>query len=188
MSLLKAIKAQLGLSNTPANNFTITAEADNGSLKVARRNAGATTQDILTVDANGRVAMPNNVVAFKAYATGATSITSSANKIALAGKHFDTTNAFDSVTNYRFTPTVAGYYQINGWVSSVTGSYQILPYLYKNGSAYVEGNSPSTGNRATVQDIVYMNGTTDYIELYCYSGTTQNTAGAALSGILIAKA
>ena len=43
MSLLKAIKAQLGLSNTPANNFTITAEADNGTLKLARGNAGSTT-------------------------------------------------------------------------------------------------------------------------------------------------
>lgn len=58
MSLLKAIKAQLGLSNTPANNFTITAEADNGSLKLARGNAGATTQDILTVDASGLVGFP----------------------------------------------------------------------------------------------------------------------------------
>lgn len=60
MSLLKAIKAQLGLSNTPANNFTITAEADNGTLKLARGNAGATTQDILTVDASGKVAFPQN--------------------------------------------------------------------------------------------------------------------------------
>ena len=58
MSLLKAIKAQLGLSNTPANNFTITAEADNGTLKLARGNAGATTQDILTVDASGLVGFP----------------------------------------------------------------------------------------------------------------------------------
>ena len=58
MSLLKAIKAQLGLSNTPANNFTITAEADNGTLKLARGNAGATTQDILTVDAAGKVSFP----------------------------------------------------------------------------------------------------------------------------------
>ena len=58
MSLLKAIKAQLGLSNTPANNFTITAEADNGTLKLARGNAGSTTQDILTVDASGLVGFP----------------------------------------------------------------------------------------------------------------------------------
>ena len=53
MSLIKTIKAQLGLSNTPANNFTLDASADNGTMKLARGNAGATTQDILTVDASG---------------------------------------------------------------------------------------------------------------------------------------
>lgn len=58
MSLLTLIKAQLGLSNTPANNFTLDASADNGTLKLARGNAGATTQDILTVDAAGKVAAP----------------------------------------------------------------------------------------------------------------------------------
>jgi hypothetical protein len=54
VSLLKTIKAQLGLSGTAANNFTLDASADNGTMKLARGNAGATTQDILTVDANGK--------------------------------------------------------------------------------------------------------------------------------------
>lgn len=58
MSLLKAIKQQLGLSTTPANNFTLTAEADDGTMKLARGNAGATTQDILTVGADGKVTAP----------------------------------------------------------------------------------------------------------------------------------
>lgn len=58
MSLLKAIKAQLGLSNTATNNFTLTAEAADGTMKLARGNAGATTQDIITIDANGVVAFP----------------------------------------------------------------------------------------------------------------------------------
>lgn len=56
MSLLKAIKAQLGLSVTPANNFTLDASADNGTMKLAR-NSG---QDIMTVDAAGRVAFPQS--------------------------------------------------------------------------------------------------------------------------------
>ncbi len=60
MSLIKAIKHQLGLSVTPANNFTLTAEADNGTMKLARGNAGATTQDIMTVDAAGKVVFPQN--------------------------------------------------------------------------------------------------------------------------------
>ena len=60
MSLLKTIRQQLGLSPTPANNFTLDASADNGTMKLARGNAGATTQDILTVDASGRVTMAQN--------------------------------------------------------------------------------------------------------------------------------
>lgn len=55
MSILRTIRAQLGLSNTETQNFTLTAEAQDGSMKLARGNAGATTQDILTVDAAGKV-------------------------------------------------------------------------------------------------------------------------------------
>lgn len=58
MSLIKSIRQQLGLSGTPANNFTLDASADNGTMKLARGNAGATTQDIMTVDAAGKVAFP----------------------------------------------------------------------------------------------------------------------------------
>jgi hypothetical protein len=58
MSLIKSISKQLGLSVTPANNFTLDASADNGTMKLARGNAGATTQDIMTVDASGKVAFP----------------------------------------------------------------------------------------------------------------------------------
>ena len=60
MSLLTLIKAQFGKSNTPANNFVMDASADNGTLKLARGNAGATTQDILTVDASGNVLVDGN--------------------------------------------------------------------------------------------------------------------------------
>jgi len=58
---VKTTNAQLGLSVTPANNFTLTAEADNGTMKLARGNAGATTQDILTVDSAGRPGFPQLV-------------------------------------------------------------------------------------------------------------------------------
>jgi hypothetical protein len=54
MSLIKAIKAQLGLSVTPANNFSLDASADNGTMKLAR-NSG---QDIMTVAADGKVTFP----------------------------------------------------------------------------------------------------------------------------------
>ena len=57
MSLIHAIKAQLGLSNTPANNFHLDASAADGTLKLRRGNADAPTQDILTVAPNGTVSI-----------------------------------------------------------------------------------------------------------------------------------
>ncbi|MEZ7974073.1 MAG: hypothetical protein QMC48_03480, partial [SAR324 cluster bacterium] len=64
--------------------------------------------------------------------TGSTTNT----KIILDTEEFDTNNCFDSTTNYRFTPTVAGYYQINGAVTlavpATTGG--AAARLYKNGT------------------------------------------------------
>jgi hypothetical protein len=61
MSLIKAIKAQLGLSTTPANNFTLDASANNGTMKLAR-NSG---QDIMTVAADGKVNFSVGVLGFQ---------------------------------------------------------------------------------------------------------------------------
>ena len=58
MSLIKSIRAQLGLSAEPANNFTLDASAGDGTMKLARGNAGATTQDIITVNSNGKLDLP----------------------------------------------------------------------------------------------------------------------------------
>jgi len=54
----QSVNCQIGQSITPDNNFTLTAAADNGTAKLARGNAGATIQDIMTVDAAGKVAFP----------------------------------------------------------------------------------------------------------------------------------
>lgn len=59
MSLLKIIKAQLGLSVTPTNNFVLDASAQDGTLKLSRGNEGATTQDVMVVDGTGKVTFPS---------------------------------------------------------------------------------------------------------------------------------
>lgn len=64
MSIIASIKQKLGLSVTPANNFTWDASADNGTCKLARGNPGATTQDILTVDSAGKIAIPQGLLGF----------------------------------------------------------------------------------------------------------------------------
>ena len=73
-------------------------------------------QGALTVQKDGVTqGVFGNQPAFSVYLssnqTGVTNSTST--KIQFNTKVFDTNSNFDSSTNYRFTPTVAGYYQLN---------------------------------------------------------------------------
>jgi len=56
MSMLSVIKAKLGISGTTSNNFIFDASAADGTLKLQRESG----QDVLTVDENGVVSMPQN--------------------------------------------------------------------------------------------------------------------------------
>ena len=91
--------------------------------------------------------------AFYAYqsASGQSITTSTYTKIVFDTKAFDTANAFDNTTNYRFQPTVAGYYQFNAVLTPSSATSYTIVRIYKNGSAYFSGgagnnitNSPSS--------------------------------------------
>jgi len=102
MSLIKAIKTQLGLSVTPANNFAMTAEADDGTMKLARESG----QDIMTVDAAGRVAFPqNSKVSFMAVASTDPFVTIPAN----------------TAVTCKFPTVIQG--NSGGWFSTSTGIF-----------------------------------------------------------------
>lgn len=58
MSGLTKSQVQLGDSATSTQNFSLTSAAADGTMKLARGNFGATSQDVLTVDAGGKVAFP----------------------------------------------------------------------------------------------------------------------------------
>lgn len=108
-------------------------------------------------------------------------------KVSFTSEEFDTANAFD-LSNSRFTPNVAGYYQINGAVagSGSVGTLQAMSQIYKNGTGYKAGTSFADGTLygayySTVTSIIYMNGTTDYLELFGYasgSGTMGLSGGS----------
>jgi hypothetical protein len=98
-------------------------------------------------------------------------------KVQFNVKLVDTNNNYDSTTNYRFTPTVAGYYQINAAVRDATGgANQIATFIYKNGSSYAQGVSLTSGQGASsnISQIVFCNGTTDYIEVYAQQNSGSN--------------
>jgi hypothetical protein len=60
MSLLKANGVQFGQSGTATNNFTLSVPSSpDGTIKLARGNSGATTQDILSVNSSGAVTINN---------------------------------------------------------------------------------------------------------------------------------
>jgi len=161
-------------------------------------NTGAVTQSKLGAGVAG------NGPAFRAVASTSQSITSTVfAKVALnidSGSYgFDTNNNFDAVTNYRFTPTVAGYYQINGSITFSGSITRALISIYKNGSQYsrqtdVQGFT-STNLYLCVSDLIYMNGTTDYLELYGFAiGTSLTFANPTtseqsnMSGVLVRSA
>jgi hypothetical protein len=93
-------------------------------------------------------------------------------KIQLNVEDWDTNNNFDSTTNYRFTPTVAGYYQINAHLIATGSPGECYVAIYKNGSNYAYNHHVASGVSqwgGMVSHIVNANGTTDYFELYVYT-------------------
>lgn len=90
-------------------------------------------------------------------------------KVTFNNEIFDTAGCFDPTTNYRFTPNVAGYYEINlsiGFGGNNTAQGNAM--IYKNGAEierkWMQGSG--YGYSLSVSALVYMNGTTDYLEAY----------------------
>ena len=161
------------------------------ALTVVQPGVGGTGNTNLTYPSTGGTVMVSgNMPNFRAYATGGTSCASgSSTKLLFAGVTFDTNSNYSSS---RFTPTVAGYYQIQasiGFLSTSTSGFCRLS-IFKNGSDYCDGapfqNSNYTATYSpnpSVSGLVYCNGTTDYIEIYLYqtSGSTFSTDTGSLT-------
>lgn len=114
--------------------------------------------------------------AFSATPSTTQSVTSATyTKVNFGTENFDTNSNFASS---RFTPTVAGYYFISGSIYSVstTAATYIWALVYKNGGLALSGNLnvpvSNVDGIGIVNGLVYMNGTTDYVEMYCYLAGT----------------
>jgi hypothetical protein len=123
-----------------------------------------------------------NAPAFSAYAGSATSLAATAfTKVDFSVEEFDTNGNFASS---RFTPTVAGYYQINAAVQISGTIPNALASIYKNGTIHKSG-SYELGSQVdpikSVNALVYMNGSTDYVEIFAFNGTASpvNTVASA---------
>lgn len=120
--------------------------------------------------------------AFSAYSTSNQSIPNGVEtKVNLGVVQFDTDGCFSSS---RFPPTTPGYYQITGRIGWVSGAFPPGQYcsIHKNGVGARRGqqhSSASVVDSSVVSGLVYLNGTTDYVELYALQGYT---SAQAISG------
>jgi hypothetical protein len=164
-----------------ASSVVVTVPAITGTM-VTTGSTGVVSQAMLGAGVAG------NGPAFSAFLASAQSVTAlTFTKIQCATEEFDTNSNYDPTTNYRFTPTVAGYYQVSAALGATgTINAQLVQVLiYKNGSSFKKGSliiTSGTGALASsVSALVYCNGTTDYLEAYGNmngAGTTTFIAGA----------
>jgi len=149
----------------------------------------AQTRTVTFPDATGTICLNlgggslNGTPKFSAYCANSQNINSgSFTKVQLNTVNFDTNSYFDNVTNYRFTPLIAGYYLIcaSGGFTFSTGDVSVdwALAIYKNGSVYaqIEDRNVIASDTTTIMTsrVINFNGSTDYVELYLY----QSSGGA----------
>ena len=169
-----------------SGSITLQAPAVSGSTVLTLPAVSGTVLTSTSPQSSFPPNIAGNGPAFSAYlSASAQSITGSTfTKIQMSGELFDTANCFDSTTNYRFTPTTAGYYQIN---LSVYCDYTVTAFgrgtsaIYKNGSVINDTTMVSTFYGAlNCNVLIQMNGTTDYLEFY---GAIYSGAGLQFLGV-----
>lgn len=123
-----------------------------------------------------------NSPAFSAVPSGTQSIgVATQTKLTFATEEFDTNSNYDNTTNYRFQPTVAGYYQVNLGIQLASGQTVLIGYIYKNGTNFKSASRDSaTANQTTLTTsaLVYLNGSTDYIEAFIYTSAAATVTNA----------
>jgi hypothetical protein len=118
--------------------------------------------------------------AFSAYLGSNQSISTGVfTKLQANTEEFDTASCFNntgstvgSIPAYAFLPNVAGYYQCDGRLESNINGTNTFITIYKNGSEFKRGEAKvfsfNAGTGSNIFTLIYLNGTTDYIEFYGY--------------------
>jgi hypothetical protein len=134
---------------------------------------------ISITNAAGSITIANTVsssnVYFHAYLSSSQSITASTfTKIQYNTEDFDVGSYYDSATNYRYTPGVAGKYRVTATFSGGGTTTGFGISIYKNGATFLSSGTYGTAGNNFVQltGTVNMNGSTDYLEIFGFiSGT-----------------
>jgi len=175
-----------------ANDSVTTAKISAEAVTTDKIALSAITTDKIALSAVTQDKIAVNVAgtgpAFRAYSSVNTSVPQGiSTKVTLDVIQYNVNNNFSSS---RFTPTIPGYYQINFHIR-MEAKQDAWALLLLNGSLFSSGSVPSGLNYiSTASDIVYLNGTTDYVELFAVhqSAGSQNVTAAVMSGFLARSA
>lgn len=166
--------ASLTMDGATAGTFTLYADVEYSVL--------ATATNAFRITTIGGI-----VPAFRASASGTTSITAGFNKVTLDVETFDTNANFSAS---RFTATIAGYYYFDAAIYFASSAFVISAVLYKNGATYSSSVPGPVMRQVRVCDLVFLE-IGDYVELFGYSATTQDANPGAnvtfMSGHLVRK-
>jgi len=153
-----------------------------------------TNQTLTLPDATGTVlttataGVPVNGPTFSAYLSANQNVTASTyTKVTIDTETFDVGACFNTSTN-RFTPNVAGYYLVTAAIafnSSAVNPTNTQSLIYKNGSEVKSASGASSASRFTgvATGIVYLNGTTDYLEAYAFAAGGTGTLYVQAGGL-----
>lgn len=152
------------------------------SIQNSQLGTGVVAQNNLA----GNVAGNGPVVLVTQTSNQQTFTSSVLSKVICDTKAADTHNAYNTTTGV-FQPSVAGYYTITCRVETANrGGSETYETLKKNGSEYARLVDITTtawwGTPYTV--LVYMNGTTDYVEHYMFHSTGSNKTTTLSAGYL----
>jgi hypothetical protein len=172
-------KIALTPSATGTGVFTISSPATNTNRTLTLPDEAGT---VLT---SASSITQNAGPAFSAYKTSTQSFSSGAwTKVVFDNELYDTNGNYDPTTNYRFTPDVEGYYIINLTVEIASSPTRLISSVAKNGSygdsrLFDMSVSFTSAVVLSGSKLLFMNGTTDYVEAYVWASTGSPTFGFA---------
>lgn len=168
------------------------------ALTVNNASASATTSSGALLVTNGGLGVGGRINATSFYITTATGTTpvpvgygpimsaylsstqgsvasATPTKVQFQTKEYDTSGNYDNTSNFRYTPSTPGFYQVSASVQpAASGTGLVGTSIYRNGGAYKSGNkfaNNASGVICTAEGIVQCNGSTDYIEIYFFQTT-----------------